>query len=351
MKGLPNEVRSHLDKARDSALLAVETFNRPTAVFRSGAYVVLMCIAWTSLFHAIFRRRKIRPWHRKAGSRRYAKVDGDYKAWELAECLKQFYHDQNTPARKNIEFFIGLRNKIEHRSYPQLDWEIFGECQSLLINFEEMISGEFGERYALKTGLVYSLQFSGALAPNQNTALAKRTQKQYRTVKAYVDAFRSALSQDIHSDLRYSFKVFLVPKIGNHATGSSVAVEFVKYDPSKLEEMRKYEHLVAMIKPKEVLVANQGLLMAGEIVRQVASKLGKKFTHYSHGLCYKHFNVRPPGRNPNPGAWDARYCQYDALHKDYGYRPEWADFLVSKLSDQEIYRAIIENRSDGNGNK
>ena len=90
MKGLPREVRSLLDKARDSAILAVETYNRPTATFRSGAFLVLMCIAWTSLFHAIFRKRKMRPWHRKPGSRRYIKVDGDYKAWELAECLNQF---------------------------------------------------------------------------------------------------------------------------------------------------------------------------------------------------------------------------------------------------------------------
>ncbi len=45
MKGLPYEVKSLLQKARDSAILAVETYNRPTATFRSGAYVVLMIIA------------------------------------------------------------------------------------------------------------------------------------------------------------------------------------------------------------------------------------------------------------------------------------------------------------------
>ena len=54
MKGLPYEVKSLLIKARESALLAVETYNRPSAHFRSGAYVVLMIIAWTSLFHALF---------------------------------------------------------------------------------------------------------------------------------------------------------------------------------------------------------------------------------------------------------------------------------------------------------
>ncbi|MHB2026496.1 MAG: DUF3644 domain-containing protein [Elusimicrobiota bacterium] len=346
MKGLPIEVRNLLEKARDSALLAVETYNRPTAAFRSGAYVVLMCIAWTSLFHAIFRRRKVRPWYRtKPGSRRYQKVDGDYKAWELAECLKQFYKDQSLPVRRNVDFFIGLRNKVEHRTYPQLDSEIFGECQALLINFEELLCGEFGDRYVLKTGLVFSLQFSRSLSPAQNLALIKRTEAQYRSVKTYVDAFRAALSQDVQSDLRYSFKVFLVPKIGNHATGSSVAVEFVKYDSSKPEEMRQYERVVAMIKPKEVLVANSGLLKPGEVVRQVAARLGKKFSHHTHGLCYRYFNTRPAGRNPTPGSWDARYCQYDALHKDYGYNQAWIDFLVAKLGDAETYDTILGSRN------
>jgi hypothetical protein len=345
MKGLPGEVRTLIEKARDSALLAVETYNRPTAVFRSGAYIVLMCIAWTSLFHAIYRRRKVRPWHRvRPGSRRYVKVDGDYKAWELAECLKQFFKEQNPAVRRNIEFFISLRNKIEHRTYPQLDSEVFGECQSLLMNLEELLCSEFGERYALRTGLLYSLQFSRSLAPVQNLALAKRTQTQYRSVKAFVDTFRTGLSQDVQSDLRYSFKIFLVPKIGNHASSSSSAVEFVKYDPSKPEEMKRYEHLVAMIKPKEVLVSNLGLLRPGEVVRQVTTKLGKKFTHHIHGLCYRHFNARPAGRNPAPGSWDSRYCQYDALHKDYGYSQAWVDFLVGKLSDPATYDGVTQSQ-------
>ena len=57
MKGLPYEVKTLIQKARESALLAVETYNRPTANFRSGAYVLLMTVAWTSFFHAIFFRR------------------------------------------------------------------------------------------------------------------------------------------------------------------------------------------------------------------------------------------------------------------------------------------------------
>src|ERR1700735_3569939 len=112
------EATASLQKSRDAALLAVETYNRPGTVFRSGGYIVLMVIAWTSLLHAGFFKRKVKPYYRKKGSKRFEKVDGDYKAWELAECVAQFFKEKNPPERKNLELFIGLRNKIEHRSLP-----------------------------------------------------------------------------------------------------------------------------------------------------------------------------------------------------------------------------------------
>src|SRR3989442_1165455 len=111
-----------------------------------------MIIAWTALFHAIFTKRRIKPYHRRRGSRRFERVNGEYKTWELAECLHQFYKDKNPSQRKNLEFFIRLRNKIEHRFLPSLDVEIFGECQAMLLNFEELLTSEFSEKYALVSG-------------------------------------------------------------------------------------------------------------------------------------------------------------------------------------------------------
>ena len=81
--------------------------------------------------------------------------------------------------------------------------------------------------------------------------------------------------------------------MGNHPSGDAVAVEFVKYDPAKPEEMKQYEKVVAMIKPKEVRVANRGLLKAGQVAAEVSKKLGRKFSLYDNMLCYQHFNARP----------------------------------------------------------
>ena len=103
MKGLPRSVKDAIRKARDSALLAVEVYNRPAVAFKSGGYVTLMTIAWTALFHAIFFHRRIKPYYRRDERNPkswYQKVDGDYKHWELCECLKRYYeNDTGDPVR------------------------------------------------------------------------------------------------------------------------------------------------------------------------------------------------------------------------------------------------------------
>lgn len=351
MKGLPYEVKTLIQKARESAMLAVETYNRPTASFRSGAYVVLMTIAWTSLFHAIFFRRRIKPFQRKSNSSRYVKVDGEPKRWDLKECLQQFYKGENPPVRMNLEFFIRLRNKIEHCSLAQLDSGLFGECQAMLLNFESTLTSEFGSRYAIHGGLSFTLQFSKDGPRKSSSASDKSQQRTFKAIKQFVDAFRSGLSSEVQDSLEYSFKVYLVPKIGNHSSGDAVAVEFVKYDPTKPEEMKQYEKVVAMIKPKEVRVANLGLLKAGQVAVQVSKKLERKFTTYDNQLCYQHFNARPRGGAADPSSCDTRYCQYDDLHKDYGYNPAWVDLLVQKLSDSATYELIIlKNKRTGKTN-
>lgn len=345
MRGLPYEVKSLVSKARDSALLAVETYNRPTASFRSGAYVVLMVIAWTSLFQAIFLRRCIKPYYRKHGSKRFLKVDGEYKRWELVECLRQHFQNDNPPMRKNLEFFIGLRNKIEHRTLPQLDNEIFGECQAMLLNFESLLCSEFGEKSAIRGGLSFALQFSQSAPKPPSTSTAQQEQRRFRLVKQFIDGFRSSLSTEVQNDLAYSFKVYLVPKIGAHASGDAIAVDFVKYDASRPEEMKQYEKVVALIKPKEIRVANLGLLRPTQVVSAVAGRLGRSFNHWHHGRCYLHFNARPAGNAKDRSTCDSRYCVYDAAHADYLYTDAWVEHLVKALSDTAVYDAIMARKT------
>lgn len=53
-KRLPYNVKQMLNKARESALLAVEVYNKTATKFKSGGYVVLMSIG-------LLRRSHTRP--------------------------------------------------------------------------------------------------------------------------------------------------------------------------------------------------------------------------------------------------------------------------------------------------
>ncbi len=344
MKRLPRDVKACLEKARESALLAVGCYNRPETAFRSGAYIVLMVIAWTSLFHAVFLRDRVKPFYTRIRTKRYVrykKVDGDKKAWELKECLRQFYKDENPPARRNLEFFIGLRNKIEHRNMPHLDDRIFGECQALLLNFEALLSEEFGDQYALNESLTVSLQFSTVVPRKKLEALRSLQSKSYSSVMDYVERFRSGLSTDTEQSMEYSFRVFLIPKPANRAKSSDAAVEFIKPEDLNDELRSEYERFVTLIKTRETPVAHPGEMKPGDVVRKVEAKLGYRFRINDHTVCWKFYQVRPATNATAPTITNPRFCQYDKPHKDYIYTDEWVEFLVKNLSVPSTYVEIL----------
>lgn len=343
-RGLPKKVKSLLEKSREAALLAVEVYNKPNTAFRTGGYIVLMNIAWTSLFHAIFERRGI-AYYYKENKRRYKKIDGERKAWELKECLRHYYKNENPPERKNLEFFIKLRNKIEHRFLPQLDVDIFGECQAMLINYENLLIKEFGEKYALRENLVFTLQFSSYYRKEQIVANKKKISKEYENVKNFIEKYRHHLPLEILSDLRYSFRVFLIPKVGNRRSSSDVAVEFIKYDPNNPEEMKQYEKFIIAIKEKRII--NEGF-KAGEVAEKVYNALKDsmpsnwKFNaSYHHAKCWKYYKIRPEKGDPNPEKTNEKYCYYDKPFEQYVYTQEWIDFLIEELRDKEKYKEIF----------
>ncbi|KAK3605059.1 hypothetical protein CHS0354_000725 [Potamilus streckersoni] len=82
--------------------------------------------------------------------------------------------------------------------------------------------------------------------------------KEAERVLEFIRTFRHSLSSDISATQEYSFKAYVVPKIGNHRNSSDVAIEFVRFDPNNADEMEKYEKMIVGIKEKSILVANQG---------------------------------------------------------------------------------------------
>ena len=334
MPRLPKRVKELITKSRDSAVLGVDIYNKPATKFRSYGFIVMMSIAWTSLFHAIFERQGIKYFYRKKNSNRYVYVDGEKKAWDLNKCIKEYFKDLNPPSRQNLKFFVSIRNQIEHKFLPALDPEIYGECQALLLNYEKLITQEFGHEFSLNESLAIPLQLL-SINPDWRKRVLKEIQsREYRTVKEYIDTFRYSLDENVRDNSEYSFRVFLVPKIGNRQTSSDITVEFIPYDSNRPEEMEKCEKRVAFIKEKQIPVVNPGKLKPGDVSQRIRDALGITFhpsTH--HAWCWKYYNVRPESNSDHPEKTEIKYCQYDPVHKDYVYTEEWVEFLILELSD------------------
>ena len=357
MRGLPRMVKESLQKARDSALLAVEVYNKPAVTFKSSAYITLMIIAWTSLFHAIFFRRKVKPYYRKKpGGRRYERCDGDYKHWELEECLRQYYgSDTQNPVRLNLEFFIPLRNKIEHRSLPELDSNIFGECQAMLLNFDELLEREFGTKWCIRQCLSFALQM---YPTSENLAQAVKQNRTAQTAAKFIEQYRSSLDPGVFASGKYAFKAFLI-QVANHPSKDALAIQFINYDKLTDHEKAEVGKLVALVKYKNPPVANVDTIRAGEVCKRVQHALGdskvmrglKQIDKYNlvwHTRCWRHFKVRPPSKSKQPEQTDTQYCIYDKRHKDYGYTTEWVNFLIGKFKDEKAYKELYP-RKEGNG--
>lgn len=346
MKGLPIQVKSSLNKALDSALLAVETYNKPAVKFKSGGYIVLMCIAWTALFHSIFYRNKVKPIYKEKNGR-FKKVNGEMQYWELKTCVAKYFSDSNNPIRKNLEFFIPLRNKIEHKFFPELDSNIFAECESLLLNFDKVVEKEFGVKYCLRESLSFALQ----LFPSTETLRsATKSNKDYDCVLSFINQYRSSISTEILNSGEYAFRAFLI-QVANHKSKDALPIQFFPYDKMNDEEKKKVERIAAMIKEKHIPVANDDKMKPGAVVELVQAALGNKtvqkgkkkvdkFNSTTHTLCWKKYKVRPDSRSQHPEITEPKYCVYDSMNKNYGYTQAWVDFLIEKMSDEDEYNSL-----------
>ena len=340
---LPQVVVDHLAMAKDACIAAVTNYNRPGMAFRTRTYTVLMIIAWTALFHAIFHRRGKKPWYLAQGTgpnATYQKIDGEPKHWELSEAMRRYYRHEDTPERKNLEFMVALRNRIEHRDHPELDPALYGECQAMLMNFEELLRKEFGDDHAIPDQLALALQFTSLRPEAQKVALRRLQSSAATDLLEFIRQFRAGLPQEVLESSSYSLRVFLVPKLANREKTADLAVEFVPFDPTHPQEMEGLNRVAALIKEKQIPVASSGLMKPSEVVQQLEECLPHQVTMHTHTQAWKIYGARPATDAPDPRKTKAMFCLYDELSRSYGYTKAWVNYLCRKLSDPKEFERV-----------
>ncbi|WP_347360295.1 DUF3644 domain-containing protein [Vibrio vulnificus] len=319
-----------LHKAREFALLAVSTYNNPYTEFKTYGYIVNIVIAYTALFHAIFEKKGINYFHLKDG--KPVIIDGEEKAWELIECCNQYWKGAERPEKYNLQFLIGLRNKIEHRSLPAIDLAVAGECQAALINFENLLAEEFGDSHALCTNLAIAMQLSRISEQAQIDAMKQLQKENYQVVRHYMETYRADLEDSIVESQQYRIRAMLVPKLGNHAKSSDIAVEFINVNKLTEEELQNYEQGVAFIKGIE----NPYKLKPSKVMALVREEV-PSFNMLLHTKCWKYFEARPRDNVP---AFKGEYASFIEGFDGYLYTKQWVKFLTTELKKPEVLAKV-----------
>lgn len=343
-----------VESSIESALLSVEIYNKPRAPFRVEAFITQMIMAWTRLLHAHFNHTLGEKYFYKEKNGRFKIVDGEKKAWELKTCIQK-YSQLSEAVKTNLEFFIRLRNKIEHRTInrEEIGLMIFGECQSLLYNYENELVRLFGDEYALNESLAYSLQFSRIRTTEQKEANKQLLSTEVKEVKDFIEKYRSSIKDEIFNTQEYSIKLIQVPRIAN-TNRNDIAIEFVNWNSLSEADKKSYDKVTALIKDKVVKaeVINPGKLKPGQVIYQVSQKTGQQFNHHDHKCVLAILKVRPYKEfvtQLDPFETNTNYCHYDEPHKDYLYREQWVDLLVNNIKSgaltEKLWRDSFDNKT------
>lgn len=323
-----------LQSSIDSALLAVEVYNKPRVTFRSEAYISLMIMAWTRLLQAHFNKIKGDKYYYKKNGR-YEIVDGERRAWELKTCIAQ-YGKLTEPVKANLNFFIKLRNKIEHRvvEKQEIDIKIFGECQSFLYNYENELLKLFGEEYAINESLAFAIQFSLMRKDEQQVSNKRLLAREMVEINKFIESYRDSLSLATFTSQEYSVKLIQIPKIAS-ASRHDLAVEFVRWEDLSKEDKENVTKLTAIIKEKVVTrnLVNPNCYKPGQVIKEVNKSSIVKIHQGDLRALLRIFQIRPLKKDvEDPFETNNKYCLYDGVHLDYVYTKEWIDFLITLIN-------------------
>ena len=298
----------------------------------------------TKLFHAFFQTYIGEKYFYKERNGRYKIVDGEKKAWELKECIKHYRKDPvpvpiSDAVVANLHFFIELRNKIEHRYWnsSELDILLFGECQALLYNYENLLVGLFGNDYSINTCLAYALQFSHLRAKEQVLSQRALLSKDMQDIKRYIDKYKTDLPQEIFDSQEYSIKLLQIPKVSN-TNRSELSIEFVNWNSLDETDKENYNKITTIIKDKLVLqsVLNYNLLKPSGVIEEVRKLTGERLNYSNHTALWKAFGIRPDNGSKSKFETNEKYCIYDEPHDDYLYTLQWVEFVASLIMNHDF---------------
>jgi hypothetical protein len=274
-----------VQKARESALAAVQIFNNPRIGFKSEIFIVIMCIAWTYLLHAYYRKQKIEyRYYRLVGQRkRFDRTKaGAYKHWELERCLNDDQSPIDKDTANNLRFLIGLRHEIEHQMTNRIDSYLSARFQACCLNFNDYIKALFGENQGIDKYLSFSLQLASLSTEQVDTLQSARDLPP--NIQKFIEGFDGQLSEQEFNNPRYGYRVLFVAKTANRKGQADQVIEFVKADSELAKDVNvTYTAIKETERPKR---------LPSQVVRLIQSEGFPGFGMHQHTVLWKQLDAK-----------------------------------------------------------
>jgi len=332
-----------LNEAKRQALVAVDFYNRPGDRRSYSDFVIHMHLAWQNMLHAHRVSRGENIFYRKPGKAiRYEYLpDGTKKTWDLSKCLSEEFAE-NDPTRVNVDFFVGLRNRIEHRFQDAIMSVTEAESHAYVINFETELVKRFGYLHTLGDELRFPV-FVQTLTPAGVDAQKALRKNLPGTTATYITEFQAALSEEVKSDERFTYRVLLMPVKGPK-TDADMAVTFVRQDDlteTELHEMvGKKGSVVVAEKYRDVVYKDERLPKAAATAIQ--DLIPFRFSTNDFTRLRKKWHIGPTVAGSTVQLRNsADFCAYSPAFSQTVYRPALITKMAKALATREDFMAVM----------
>lgn len=326
-----------LQASKKEALLAIDLYNRSGHERQLEAFIVHMSMGWLRLMQARLENEGGDPYVRNKRGQRIRHKDGGWTMKALHELTSELLQDSD-PRRSNLNFFIGLRNIIEHRYEKDIAGLVAGRTQAYVLNYESTLVEWFGTEEGLGEELRFPI-FISTFTEDAVAAVKTVRKRVPRGVLDWVQDFDASLDPDIAAAPQFDFRVFLIPHTGPKAQADA-AMTFVKLEELDEEQRAAMEHVQTIIRDKHVPVANLGHLKPAEVAAKVAAGLGQSFSVNDHTRAWRHFDVRPPNKSTKPEATKSQFCVWDQAFRQHVYTEAWVNYLIRHLADATVFKQV-----------
>lgn len=263
-----NEWEQQLDHGRQAALAGLRVWNDPTATFRTESFALLFVTAWNSVALAALQQAG-EEWRDLDESGAPHVVDGRERALETPELIAlAFDGDRHLGLRRNVGFWIGLRNQVAHRHLPALDVATIPQAQAGLLNLEGVLEDRFGPDFVLGSALSVPLQLTGFRDPGVLSSVKKLQASLPLDVQNYLSD-QAALNADLTDDPAYMLRVTFIPTVPASGRNPDAVAHFVR--PGQVTEdlsqaLKEYTIVTKVVK------AERPHLIATEVVEAVRDR-------------------------------------------------------------------------------